>query len=244
MTGIEILELLTLAGVALIASVIAAVTGTGGGVVLLPVLVAVIGVRDAVPAYAIAQFLGNLSRIGLNRKEIRLPVVGWFTLGAIPLAIAGAVLFAKTPEGLLTRLLGAFLLGCVIWRHTRKKKRRSFTTWRFTMIGGAFAFVSALVGSAGPFLAPFFLEYGLLRGAYIGTEALSTAIMHVTKLTTYAAGDVLSAHAIRTGVLLGPIMVLGSFIGKGVMDRLSERAFVIIIEVVLLVFGLFLLIKG
>ena len=33
-------------------------------------------------------------------------------------------------------------------------------------------------------MAPFFLAYGLIKAAYIGTQALSTVIMHVTKLSS------------------------------------------------------------
>ena len=43
---------------------------------------------------------------------------------------------------------------------------------------------------------------------------------------------------------LGPIMVAGSFLGKHALDRLPEKAFVMIIEVVLLVSGITLLVGG
>jgi uncharacterized membrane protein YfcA len=43
---------------------------------------------------------------------------------------------------------------------------------------------------------------------------------------------------------LGPIMVGGSFSGKRIVDRLSERVFVVIIELTLLAAGLLFLVKG
>jgi len=49
-------------------------------------------------------------------------------------------------------------------------------------------FLSALVGSVGP----FFLAFGLVEGAYIGTEAFTAVIMHVTKLTVYGGTSVLT----------------------------------------------------
>jgi hypothetical protein len=55
----------------------------------------------------------------------------------------------------------------------------------FAGIGAGASFLSALLGSVGPLMAPFFLPYGLVKGAYIGTEALSTLVMHVTKLVAY-----------------------------------------------------------
>lgn len=242
-TGITI-ELLTVAIAAFIASTIAAVTGTGGGIILLPVLVTTLGVRDAVPVYTLAQFIGNLSRVGFNRREIRARVVGWFALGAVPMAVAGALLFARTGDQTLMRILGVFLLGSVVWRRLRGNRPDGFPVQRFILIGGVFAFISALVGSAGPFLAPFFLAFGLTRGAYIGTEALATAIMHVTKMGTYGLAGVFAGHAVMMGLSLGPIMVIGSWLGKRIVDRISERLFIAVVDTALVIFGLLFLIRG
>ena len=60
----DLLPWLVLVAVALAASTLAAVAGFGGAVVLLPV----------------AQLVGNLSRVGFNRRELDWPVVGWFAL--------------------------------------------------------------------------------------------------------------------------------------------------------------------
>ncbi len=229
---------------ALLASTLAAVTGTGGGVILLPVLVSLLGVRDAIPAYTLAQFIGNLSRVGFNRREIRPHVVAWFTLGAVPMAVVGAVLFTRADDQVLVRLLGGFLIGTVLWRHVRGRRSPGFPVRRFTIVGGVFGFISALVGSAGPFLAPFFLAYGLTRGAYIGTEALATAIMHVTKMATYGAGGAFSCRALFWGAILGPIMIVGSYAGKRIIDRLPDRVFVVVIEVLLVAFGLLFILRG
>ena len=93
-------------------------------------------------------------------------------------------------------------------------------------------------------MAPFFLAYGLLKGAYIGTEALATVVMHVTKLLAYRQGAVLSGPAMLVGLALGPIMVAGSYAGKRVVDRLPERVFVVLIEATMTVAGLLFLVRG
>ena len=241
MTPIEISSLFA---AALLASTIAAVTGTGGGVILLPVMTLIFGVRDAVPMYGVAQLIGNLSRVALNRRELRLNVVGWFMLGAVPMGVVGAIVFAKTPEAGLVRLLGAFLLVCVIVRHARAKQLREFSPKWFAPIGGVFAFVSALLGSAGPFLAPFFVAFGLVKGAYIGTEALATVTMHLSKLPTYYATGTLSRTAVIAGLSLGPVMILGSYIGKRIVDRIPAHAFAVIIDAIVVAFGVLFLLRG
>lgn len=233
-----------LALVAFVASTLAAVTGFGGAAVLLPVLVAVFGVRDAIPILTVAQLIGNGSRVWFNRRELDWAVVGWFALGGVPLAFAGGLLFAKAPLSALTRILGAFLIGVVIWRHVRPGPPRRPPLRSFALIGAAASLLSALLGSVGPLMAPFFLAYGLLKGAYIGTEALATVLMHVVKLAAYKHGAVLSAPAILVGLALGPIMVGGSYAGKRVVDRLPEHLFVLLIEATMTAAGLLFLLRG
>lgn len=244
MTHVSVLEWAALALVALLASCLAAVTGFGGAAVLLPALVAAFGVRDAVPILTVAQLIGNGARVWFNRREVDAQVVGWFALGGVPMALLGGYLFAHAPLQLLTRLLGGFLLLVVIWRHARPHQSHPFPVPIFAAIGAGASLLSALLGSVGPVMAPFYLAYGLVKGAYIGTEALSTVVMHVTKLIAYQQTAVLTGSAVVVGLALGPVMVLGSFVGKRVTDRLPERVFVIIIELVLIVAGLLFLIRG
>jgi uncharacterized membrane protein YfcA len=240
----EALKWIVLPLTALFAATLAAVTGFGGAAVLLPVLVAAFGIRAAIPILTVAQLIGNASRVWFNRGEVEWHVVGWFALGGVPLALAGGYLFATAPLPALTRMLGAFLLLIVVWRHVRPRQPRRFPAPVFAGIGAGSSFLSALLGSVGPIMAPFFLAYGLTRGAYIGTEACSTVVMHVVKLVAYRETAVLSGPDVISGLILGPIMILGSFLGKRIVDRIPEKVFVIIIEIVLIVAGLDFLIRG
>ena len=240
----DIPNILLMGGGAFVASALAAVTGFGGAAVLLPILVLIFGVRDAIPILTVAQLIGNGSRVWFNRSELVLPVVGWFALGGVPAALVGGVLFASAPLSFLKRLLGIFLLGTVAYRHLGKQKSLRLPLRGFAVIGAVFSFLSALLGSVGPIMAPFFLAYGLVKGAYIGTEAFATVVMHVTKLVAYGGTAILTLQSVAAGLALGPIMVLGSFIGKKILDRVPERLFVLLIEGTLLVAGLGFLIFG
>jgi len=242
MNGVS--DILLMSGGAFLASTLAAVTGFGGAAVLLPILVLIFGVRDAIPILTVAQLIGNGSRVWFNRSELVLPVVGWFALGGVPAALVGGVLFASAPLSFLKRLLGIFLLGTVAYRHLGKQKSLRLPLRGFAVIGAVFSFLSALLGSVGPIMAPFFLAYGLVKGAYIGTEAFATVVMHVTKLVAYGGTAILTLQSVAAGLALGPIMVLGSFIGKKILDRVPERLFVLLIEGTLLVAGLGFLIFG
>jgi uncharacterized protein len=240
----EIVKWIVLMVTALFAATLAAITGFGGAAVLLPVLVGAFGMRNAVPILTVAQLIGNASRVWFNRGELRWKVVAWFALGGIPAALIGGYVFAEAPLAGLTRLLGAFLLIVVVWRHTRPRLKKPFPTPVFVGIGAGASFISALLGSVGPIMAPFFMAYGLVKGAYIGTEALSTVVMHVFKLVAYGQTAVLTVPDLIIGLMLGPVMVAGSFLGKRILDRLPERVFVWIVEAVLVIAGTVFIVFG
>jgi len=240
---LDALHILVLLLVAFIAATLAAVAGFGGAAVLLPVLVWSFGVREAIPILTVAQLVGNSSRVWFNRAELNGRVVAWFALGGVPTALIGGLLFAKAPLATLTRVLGIFLILIVIWRHLRPQAQWRPPLPAFAAIGAGASFLSALLGSVGPLMAPFFLAYGLVKGAYIGTEALATVVMHVTKLIAYRGAAILTWHALVVGLLLGPLMIAGSFLGKRIVDRLPEKIFVGIIEATLLAAGLIFLFK-
>jgi uncharacterized protein len=244
-TVIELLpQVAMLLVAALVASAVAAVAGFGGAAILLPVLVTLFGPRDAIPILAVAGLVSNGSRVALNRDEISWPIVGWFALGGIPAALIGGFLFAAAPLEALTRLIGAFLLASVAWRHLRPRPFGALGPRTFTAIGAVFAFASALVGSIGPIMAPFFLAAGLVKSAYIGTEAAASVVMQVAKLVAYGIAAILTPFMGALGLLMVPAMLAGSWIGKRIVDRMSERIFIAVIEVVLVVTGLVFLIGG
>jgi uncharacterized membrane protein YfcA len=211
---------------------------------MLPILVWAFGVRDAIPLLTVAQLMGNLSRVWFNRGELSLPVVKWFALGAVPAAIIGGILFATAPITALVRFVGIILLLTVAYRHTPWGKNARIGLRGFLPLGAGSSFLSALAGTVGPIMAPFFLAYGLVRGAYIGTEALATVVMHVVKLGVYGKYALLSIRILLIGLAIGSVMILGSYMGKRILSRVPERLFPYIIEGVLIAAGLLFAVRG
>ena len=222
-------------------AVLSAVAGFGGGVLLLPVFTALFGLRAAVPMLTLTQLAGNGSRAWFNRAELRRPMIGWFALGAVPCAVAGGLLLARAPLAPLKVVLGVFLIGVVVWRRLPRAQRRPPSERAFAAVGAASGLGSALLGSVGPLTAPFFLAAGLTRAAYIGTEAASALTLHLTKIVTYGAGDLLTSRVVLYGLVLTPATLAGTWTGKKIVGRISDRVFVVLVEAGLLVAGVLFL---
>ena len=231
------LTLLIAAVAAFALAVLSAVAGFGGGVLLLPVFTTLFGLRVAVPVLTISQLVSNGSRVIFNRRNLSWALIRNFALGAVPTAIVFGLAFATAPLGGLQRLLGAFLIASVAWRRLHPHPRKP-TARAFIGVGAASGAGSALLGSVGPMTAPFFLAYGLVKDAYIGTEAASAVIMHIAKLAAYGTGDLLTSHVLVLGAVLAPATMLGAWTGKHLVHRISERLFTNLVEAGLVVSSL------
>jgi len=229
--GVELLAL------SLLASIIAAVAGFGGSVILLPLVVHLFGIKEAVPILTVAQLLGNASRAWFGRTDIDWKVVLYFCLGCIPSAIIGAVMFSSIHAAWLKTGLGAFLILTLVYRHSGLKPVTMHLP-HFIILGAIFGWLSAVVGTVGPLVAPFFLDYGLVGSAYIASEAMTAVVMHITKGIVYSKYALLTWNTVTIGLAMGLVMIFGSFTGKKIIDRLPKIWFTRIVEAVVLITGI------
>ncbi len=228
----------------IIAGTIGGTVGFGSGVLMLPVCVAAFGARDSVPLLTIASILGNLSRVYFSWRETNWRVVLAFALGGVPSSAMGALVFVKTESEVVARILGIFLIGLVVVRRWMGHRQWKIRLYHFTLLGGVIGFLSGIVSTTGPIHAPFFLYFGLLKGAYLATEALATTTMHVTKAAVYGKFAVLNESILAKGVLLGAGMSLGSYLGKRVVSKMSTQAFLLLVEGLLVVAGVWMVFSG
>ena len=83
----DLLGWLVLGAGAVVASTVGGVAGFGDGIIMLPLMAWVVGVRSAVPVLTVTMLVGNLSRIWWSRGEIDRAVVLRFALGAMPATV-------------------------------------------------------------------------------------------------------------------------------------------------------------
>lgn len=241
------MEVLIWAGVgaaSFVAAVIGGVVGIGTAIIMLPILAAAFGVREAVPIISVAVAMANLARAIANWKEIDWRVVQWWSFGALPAAVIGTLALAHAPADALTRLLGGFFLVLLAYRYMPVGQ-----TWRmrlrgFFLVGALQSTVAALFGAAGPLGGPFYLSYGLTRAAFVGTVGAGNVVMSVARLGAQRGFDLLDLRLLLIGLAIGAIMFAGSFAGRWIVTRISEQIFVRLVELVLLGTGLLFLIKG
>jgi uncharacterized membrane protein YfcA len=225
------------------AAAVSGAAGFGGALLLLPLLVATVGLTHAVPLLTIAQLIGNLSRAAFGFLEIRWRPVGLFLLGAIPLSILGALSFVQLPKELVTRSIGAAIMVFVALKYFGVLKLQGSRA--LLVAGGAVVgFLSGLVGSAGPLGAAVFLSLGLPPVSYIASEATTALAMHGVKTVVYQRYITLGREFWFLAALMGVAMILGTWSAKRVIERLPREAFQRFVAVLLVVIAGYMVIHG
>jgi uncharacterized membrane protein YfcA len=230
---------LVLLAAALPAAILGGVVGFGTGLMLLPLVVWTVGVRASVPVLSLGLLLGNCSRAWWSRRELDWRAIGAYLAGAVPSAALGAVVYAGARVEWLSRLIGLFLIASVPLRRWLERGPVRMRLAHFPVLGAATGFLSALVAAIGPVNTPFFLGYGLRRGGFVGTEAVCAAVVHLTKTVVYGRYALLSREAGGLGLAVGAVMFIGAYLGRRILDRMSERAFVAVVESLLVALGVF-----
>ena len=104
--------------------------------------------------------------------------------------VAGSFLLIATPCDILSRLLGGIILQMVVvFRHTPRGAAPGHEAALVHPGGPVSGFLAGMVGAVGPLLASFYLGYGLVTAAFIGTSSLSVIIVHLPRLAGYGSLD-------------------------------------------------------
>jgi len=229
---------LILGAAAIAGSTVGGVAGFGTGVIMIPAIAWIVGVKATVPVLTVCMLIGNSARVWFSRREIEWRVVAAFLLGAVPMTILGATLYTRIESAWLSRILGAFMILAVPLRRWLQHSGITVRLRHFPLVGAGFGFLSAIVGAVGPIMTPFFLSHGLRKGRYLATDALCTVGAYITRGIMFRRADLLTGPLILTGLYIGVIMIGGAWLGRRLIDRMSEKTFLRIIEALLLAFGL------
>jgi uncharacterized membrane protein YfcA len=240
-----------------LAATISGSAGFGGALLLLPLLNNFVGIKAAVPILTVAQLLGNISRAEFGFPEIRWRSAGLFILGALPATFIGAKLFIVLPKQSINIGIGVLLIGIVIMRRLKLfelgRKTNQVLHSQFCACGTGMnvrvkeialvpggvlvGFLSAVAGSAGPLGAAIFLGLNLPATAYVASEAVTAVAMHLTKIILYNKFSLIGFSELLLGGFLGVAMIIGSWLGKKIIQKLSRDKFLIFVEILLVVSG-------
>ena len=207
----------------------------------MPPLVHFYGPMQAVPVIALVAIVANLTRVGLWWRSVDWRVTAVYAATSVPAVILGANTLVQFNPRVIELILGSFLLLMIPIRRWLRRQNFTLRLPHMAIVGAVIGYLTGIVASTGAINTPFFLAYGLLKGAYIGTEAAASLAMFLAKGATFHQLGVLDNRAILQGLLIGVFVLAGSTLSKRLVLKLPEERFLQLMEGVMLVSGLSIL---
>lgn len=224
-----------------VAGLVSGVVGTGATIILLPVLVFVFGPREAIPIMAIVALMSNFAKITSWWRCIDWRATAAYAIGGIPGAALGARTMLALPPRVVDAALAIFFLAMIPGRRWLAARAFKISPWVMAPAGLGIGFLTGIVVSTGPITVPVFSAYGLVKGAFIATEAAASMAMYISKAITFQSFGALPIDIVIKGLISGSSVMAGTYFARLILERLSVVSFQHLLDAVMLVSGVTLL---
>jgi len=232
---------LAILGLGIVAGTLSGIVGFGASILLLPVLTLTFGAQESVPIMAIAALLANLSRVMVWWREVDWRANAYYCVTAVPAAALGARTLLLLDPRLVEGILGGFFIAVIPVRRWLLHRGMRIGVVHLAIVGAVIGYLTGIVASTGPVNTPFFLAYGLSKGAFLGTEALGSVAIGLTKAIVFRTFDALPLETIGRGLLVGSALMVGSRLAKGFVLALDPDRFRLLMDLLLAGAGLILI---
>lgn len=207
---------------AFLTGVLHGATGMLGGIVMTALLSQIIGIKQAIPVMTCALVFSHASRVFIYWQNIDRRIAARVLIFGGPTLIFGAYLFSILDPKIIAFVFVCFLIFSFPMKYYARRhniktgpKLLSFASIIWGMLAGN-------VIGPGFFLAPFLLGTGMNRLAFVGTLAGITLAMNSIKLAVFGGTDLLNADLLVLGVIVGLCTIPGNWLGKAILQKLSD----------------------
>lgn len=223
---------------AFFSEIIGTIIGFGSSTVLLPFAVLFFDFKTALILVSVFHIFGNIGRISFFKSALDKRILIRFGIPSILFTLAGSLLISISPQNLLKMILGLFL---IVFSFTSIKKVKS--SQRDTDInliaGGALSgFFAGLIGTGGALRSFFLTRLDISKDKYIATMAILALIVDLTRVPVYFSYGFLDKKLYWYLPILLLIAILGSYIGKKLVQKIAKEKLKKIILTAILIVGI------
>jgi uncharacterized membrane protein YfcA len=216
---------------ALLAEVIGTLGGFGSSLFFIPLATYFLDFDSALGITALFHVFSNLSKIALFRQGINKKLLLYIGLPALGFVILGAYLSAFITVRWLETGMAIFLI--VLSLVLLIKKNLRITS----------GFVSGFLGTGGAIRGLTLASYKLPIAVFIATSALIDLGIDCSRTVVYYYNGYIHQKDLYLLPILLVVSVLGTFLGKKILERVDEKQFRVLVLVLILATGISSLVR-
>ena len=222
--------LFSLGLIALLTSMLSAVTGVGGGVLLLSGLTLYLPPQAIVPIHGVIQTWSCGVRLALFWQQVHWRLIPPFLFGMAPGAALGGFILHEisviNPSWMLI-FIAIVILGSVVGLRTNPNSEPSTPKYNgLRTLGFVCGCLSVLAGSTGPLVSTALLKRHIMKEAHVATKAFLQGMTHLIKIPIYAyVVDFEFAQYFPELAVMVAFVVAGTRLGKGLLRFVPVEVF-------------------
>jgi hypothetical protein len=237
------------AAAAFLAGLIKTTFGVGAGVFLTPLLSINMDPKTAVALMAPMMLFSDLSTIGLHWKKWDASHVKVLIPGGVIGVLIGSYYLAWASPSITQVTIGIVAMAFSALQIVRQQKSEYFTNLNMKPVHGALISVfagasSAVAHSGGIVISIYLITLGMAKHAFVATLILFLFVGDILKIVLFTKFGVLNSEILIAGIILTPALFLGSWLGSKLINKLTDKQFILIVNVFIFLSGLFLIIKN
>ena len=223
-----------------LAAVVNAAFSAGGALIILAVTSFVLPVSAIVPIHSTLLIGSTSSRTLLFWRDIDWKIAGPFLVGSVFAVAIGSRIYVELPDSIIATAISIVML-FAIWLPQVRWRPRLKHPW--AIVGFIHTLLSTLF-AYGALLHAVILHTGLKKRQIVATMAASLTGMGIFKISGYTLNGFDYGPYLQIIVFAIAAAFLGTWIGKMIVDRISEALFRTVFRVLVTVTALRLLYVG
>lgn len=200
--------------------------------------------RTTLTLVAFFHLSGSAGRIIFFHKSINKRLLILFGIPGVIFTFIGAILVRYISSEFLEFFLGAFLLTYVLISVLNPEFSVKASKVNSTAGGILSGFISGIIGTGGIIKSAFLTSFKLEKSVYIATAASISFIIDIIRISIYLSEGYLSSQYYIYIPVLFTIALIGSFIGKNIVNMISEKRFRVFVLVVIALMSLKFIFDG
>jgi uncharacterized protein len=228
---------------ALIAEILGTVGGFGSSLFFVPIASYFLDFHSVLGITALFHVSSNLAKIAFFRKGFDKKLVISIGIPAVTFVIVGAFLSKFIETKILEISLAIFLIAVslvfLIFKEITVKP-----TLSNSIMGGTFSgLIAGLLGTGGAIRGITLAAYNLRMDVFIATSAIIDLAIDSSRSIVYSLNGYVHKHDLYLIPILLVVSILGTFIGKKILTKISEEQFKSIVLILVLITGIVTLSK-
>ena len=242
MLELSIYDNLLLTLLSFFTAMMTSIAGAGGGTVLLAAMLQIMNPSEAIPVHGVIQFTSNIARTWLLRKFVKWSIILKFSL-MIPLGVyIGLEIFQSINAEDIKKLIGSFIIIALILQNIKFIKNLIISSNWYYIVGLFTGILNILVGVIAPLLAVIVKQSINEKKSIVGTLGYFGLVGNLTKIIGFSLIGFSFLEYLDTFLLMIPATLLGSRIGQYLLDKINNKLFFYIFQIILIFLALRLLI--